>query len=451
MKDTTNTHENFTRYSKSILSSNNFSDIPHKDSWVVANNVHRNDRIEWLIKKKEKIKISSNNLRSGKYAPYIYELHPYKKKPCSICGKTSFLDYIYPTKILEDNLLSLNEYNSYKRSKEYFSIFEYIDYVDENAFKELVHYFNNNLFEVGDFLSKSNFQNLILSKYNGVKNRYFSPGAMSNFPDRLDGYHTYNLCCRSIKDKGRSTSNLKKYTEDRRAYEFLSNGDYKAAGALMGKFQENNISPDHIGPISLGFSHIPYFNKMTQSQNSSKGNRLSLNDVKDLISLEEKIEVASWHIKKVWDYFKVKVNTDAKAVVLGKILKILMDNNFYFFKKIYDLNKIEYLFDLYDFDYSFFKIDIEGFDPETGNYTKIKRTRTDIANNYSHVERDKRIKIDSIIEYSKKLNRRNLIHIDKTYFDNLSSEDLNSKQSLIEINDFYSTNIIEKFKKDFLD
>ena len=120
-------------------------------------------------------------------------------------------------------------------------------------------------------------------------------------------------------------------------------------------------------------------------------------------------------------------------------------------EKVRKFLKIEYLFDLYDFNYSFYKIDIEGFDPETGNYQKIKRTRTDIANNYSHVERDKRIKTDSIIEFSKKLNRRNLIHIDKTYFDNLSSEDLNSKQSLIEINDFYSTKIIEKFKKDFLD
>ena len=31
-----------------------------------------------------------------------------------------------------------------------------------------------------------------------------SPGAMSNPPDRLDGFHTYNLCCRSKQDTGRS-------------------------------------------------------------------------------------------------------------------------------------------------------------------------------------------------------------------------------------------------------
>lgn len=28
------------------------------------------------------------------------------------------------------------------------------------------------------------------------------PGAMSNFPDRYDGFHTYNRCCRKKEDKG---------------------------------------------------------------------------------------------------------------------------------------------------------------------------------------------------------------------------------------------------------
>src|SRR3989344_5621096 len=32
------------------------------------------------------------------------------------------------------------------------------------------------------------------------KRNSMSPGAMSNAPDRLDGYHTYNLCCRAKQD-----------------------------------------------------------------------------------------------------------------------------------------------------------------------------------------------------------------------------------------------------------
>ena len=46
-----------------------------------------------------------------------------------------------------------------------------------------------------------------------------SPGVMSNAPDRLDGFHSYNKCCRAKEDKGRSKENLNKYGEDRRAYE----------------------------------------------------------------------------------------------------------------------------------------------------------------------------------------------------------------------------------------
>src|SRR3989344_1701512 len=51
------------------------------------------------------------------------------------------------------------------------------------------------------------------------KRNSLSAGAMSNAPDRLDGYHTYNLCCRSKQDTGRHKSNLARYGEDRRAYE----------------------------------------------------------------------------------------------------------------------------------------------------------------------------------------------------------------------------------------
>ncbi len=43
-----------------------------------------------------------------------------------------------------------------------------------------------------------------------------SPGAMSNAPERLDGFHSFNLCCRSKTDPGRSKENLQSYTTDRR-------------------------------------------------------------------------------------------------------------------------------------------------------------------------------------------------------------------------------------------
>ena len=47
---------------------------------------------------------------------------------------------------------------------------------------------------------------------------------MGNPPDRLDGFHSYNRCCRGTSDKGRFKENLKRYGDDRRAYENWSDG-----------------------------------------------------------------------------------------------------------------------------------------------------------------------------------------------------------------------------------
>ena len=46
-----------------------------------------------------------------------------------------------------------------------------------------------------------------------------SPGAMSNPPDRFDGFHCDNLCCRGTADKGRHKKNLQTYVTDRRVFE----------------------------------------------------------------------------------------------------------------------------------------------------------------------------------------------------------------------------------------
>ena len=123
---------------------------------------------------------------------------------------------------------------------------------------------------------------------------------MSNAPDRLDGFHTYNSCCRAVKDKGRHKSNMSSYSRDRRAYEFWSDGDFVLANNMMGQFHSykkdfkcpepkcKNIgkpSPDHVGPISLGFIHRPHFRPMCSACNSKKNNRMTLSDIKSLFKI----------------------------------------------------------------------------------------------------------------------------------------------------------------------
>lgn len=123
------------------------------------------------------------------------------------------------------------------------------------------------------------------------------PGAMSNFPDRYDGFHTYNRCCRATQDKGRSKENLKSYTKDRRAYEYWSDGNIHAANQFMGSSFFDGISADHIGPISLGFVHDPrYLQPMSSGDNSSKRDRLQVVDIERIIETEQRTGVypMSW-------------------------------------------------------------------------------------------------------------------------------------------------------------
>ena len=82
------------------------------------------------------------------------------------------------------------------------------------------------------------------------------PGAMSNFPDRFDGFHSYNRCCRKREDTGRWDSNMSSYSKDRRAYEFWSDGNIHAANQFMHSYFFKGTSADHIGPISLGFIFV---------------------------------------------------------------------------------------------------------------------------------------------------------------------------------------------------
>ncbi|HFL9475791.1 TPA: Alw26I/Eco31I/Esp3I family type II restriction endonuclease, partial [Escherichia coli] len=64
---------------------------------------------------------------------------------------------------------------------------------------------------------------------------------MANPPDRFDGFHSFNRCCRSIADKGRTKENLKSYVTDRRVFEYWVDGDWVAADRLMGQVRTNNI------------------------------------------------------------------------------------------------------------------------------------------------------------------------------------------------------------------
>ncbi len=234
-----------------------------------------------------------------------------------------------------------------------------------------------------------------------------SPGAMSNAPDRFEGYHTYNLCCRSTQDTGRHKENLSRYGEDRRAYENWADGDWKSASWLMKVFNKHKVSPDHIGPISLGFSHNPQFNPLTPAKNSAKNNRMIFADVKLLIALEEKgANVVSWHSKYIWDILKNKVKNNSDALKLSKIMR---QNLHQILLLLAEISKQGYnnflVINFLHPEYAFFSIAFREFDPKTGFYEEMIKTAGNKKQYTNNAKRYIRISLESLKAYQKVKNR----------------------------------------------
>jgi hypothetical protein len=234
-----------------------------------------------------------------------------------------------------------------------------------------------------------------------------SPGAMSNAPDRLDGYHSYNQCCRGKHDTGRHKSNLSRYGEDRRVYENWSDGDWKASSWLMKVFTKHGVSPDHIGPISLGFAHRPKFNPMTKALNSAKNNRMSFEDVKILLQDEKDGEVVvSEHSKAIWNKIKNDVVDDKTALLLSKIMRKNLHSILTVFYDIYKNGGEEFL--LKNFlhpEYAQYSIKFIGFNPKNGTYKEMVKTLGDKKQYRNNAKRYIRKSFDVLNNYAKVSNR----------------------------------------------
>lgn len=343
-------HSNFIQYIEFIANHEVYAGMPdtfikgNKIQWEAPSNrtsgkykdTHHKRR-EWWRRKAISIRVNPN---SAKWISRTARLiHPTLKKPCKRCGKVMELRYVYPSKSLLQRLRKLS-------------------YVDENfpiepferitdLVTRLVEVFGDSVFSNLPKLLKTSaisppelepnlesWLNWIEKEYVPQEPSILSPGAMSNAPDRFDGFHSFNQCCRGKADKGRSKLNLKSYTTDRRVFEYWTEGDWITADRLMGKIRANfgnqaclnghpgPCSADHIGPLSLGFTHRPEFQLLCKSCNSAKNNRMTLREVVHLREVEATGErVISWHSKALWDLRKGDVVDDETALRLSKVLR----------------------------------------------------------------------------------------------------------------------------------
>lgn len=397
----------FIKYQKFIIKHPSYAGMPMPDkikkniAWVAPKKgALGKARAEWWAKQKAKLvrqKILTEDAKTSDVARYI---HPTKFKPCQTCGKILSIEYVY---------LNLRGKRSFEKKfpnidvDEFSTLKEVLTSIDklyeQDGLKKVVKLFGLNLID----LSLEKIQESFMAQ----KLSLLSPGVMSNAPDRLDGFHSYNKCCRAKEDKGRSKENLNKYGEDRRAYESWADGDWKAASWLMKEFNKAGVSADHIGPISLGFCHAPFFNSMTKEENSAKNNRMRYQDVLKLIQLEsEGNQVVSWHTKPVWDQWKSKVLNDNDASRLSKIMRKHLHRVLLILHELKERGCNEFLKSLLNPDFAYFSIEIIGFDPQSGKYELIKKTPGNMKQYSRNAERYMRIAFDSLDKYKAKDNRK---------------------------------------------
>lgn len=420
--------EEFIRYMKMIVTSPQYKGMPwaiddeKQIRWNAPSNrppggkwsdLH-DERLEWWKRKASEVGIKIEGHWISEVAKKI---HPTGEKPCQTCGKTMLLSYVYPTRN------TINKINKHLPDEdqldflEFKTIYEIVDYlfdvIPDKALAVLIEIFPDIPLEIKTKESVSKYlEEEVVPKEPKGK---LSPGAMSNAPDRLDGFHTYNLCCRSKQDTGRNSANLRTYTDDRRAFEQWCEGNWAAANLLMnlsadgtckkcGKYTK--ITADHIGPISLGFAHTPYFAPMCRGCNSGKNNRMSFSDIQALLELENRgIKVISWQAKGLWDKCKNEVSNDNQALLLSKLLRI---NQHHYLELLYImmLEKIpDVLLQFLNTSYVKYKYEFIDLDPTNFTFTKIIQTPRSSTYVKSKSARMTRIAFEALRDYGSKTKR----------------------------------------------
>ena len=411
--DILNFHPNGLKYQEFITNHSNYKGMPIKRDkngrvkWVAtAKTEEGRERINFWEEKRKELRIEANHiLDSGFRQKVAFENHPTKIHVCLFSGSELYIDYRYPSRSKID---LLNKF--YGQELKYYDldIYEIAKLLMNIDSCEIF----SNVFKINKKFSSID-ELLYILKVDYVDAKYspfVSPGAMSNSPDRFDGYHSYNNDVRQITDTGRYKDNLKRYSQDRRVYEMWSDGNWKMADRLYANFAKNGVSPDHIGPMSLGFSHRPKFQSMTAFENSAKGNRMTFSDVQLLIEDEEMGEqVITWHSKYIWNKLKNKVNNDSDALKLSGLMRKNLHHVLIVFSMINEKGHGKFLEQFLNPHYSYFDYQFIGFDPETGSYDKVISKKLKGQNQKNNADRYYRIAFEKLVEYADKDNRKNKI------------------------------------------
>jgi Alw26I/Eco31I/Esp3I family type II restriction endonuclease len=380
-------------------------------------------RLNWWRRKARDLGISTN---ADKWiSKAAKKLHPAGKKPCKRCGQVMEIRYAYPRDLLLNRIRKLSYVEADFKLDRLEHIVALVGRLHGQYGRKILDDLPIVLRASGvnmppEFSSLAECLEWIDQEYIPAEPSVLSPGAMSNAPDRFDGFHSFNLCCRGAADTGRHKDNLSGYVTDRRVFEYWADGDWIAADRLMGAIRSKlgsesclrgHYGPcdaDHIGPISLGFTHHTLFQLLCKSCNSAKNNRMSLSDVQHLLRAEAAgANVISWHSKALWDLRKNSVSNDETALRLSKLLRDNRHSFMAILRRIERAGHYAFLLSLLHLDYADFDVEFEGLEviEHLTHFAAEKRKGRTTKYALEQKARRCRIALESLHTYFKKKNR----------------------------------------------
>ena len=411
-------HDDFSEYQKFIVSHLNYESLPSKTNnlgeitWVRVKDA---PRTRWW----DDLKVNLNLKDRASVARAIHPVELGGVKPCQVCGRKMSIYAVYP------------DLRATRKIASKFPQLEIAHFeleISELVLKVAEAYGAAGLIKLGQIFNYSGKTPDVASLATGIidSGKGLSPGVMSNAPDRLDGFHTYNACCRATQDTGRHASNLSRYSTDRRAYENWADGNWRGADRLMGMYRSSTelvacptcdtiskMTADHIGPISLGFMHRMDFRPLCIDCNSKKNNRMSLRDIKTLISVEkEGEEVISWHSKALWNKLREEIETDEQALVASKLLRKNMHYVMCILATLQEAGYEGFLETYLHPEFAAFDYNFTEFEIDTGKFKAVQFS-VDSLNTRKQAKRYVRISFESLREYSEKENRNSARWVNK--------------------------------------
>lgn len=447
-------NEAFLQYEEEIVNHPAYAGMPdlrHDDGtiqWETPSNrgagvfqFSHEKRYQWWVEKAAQIGISTEE---DKWISKVAKtIHPTKLHPCKVCGRVMDIRYCYLSSNFMKRVQKLPFFDGAVEMEEVTHILDFIaafiDTYGDSAYEAIP-----GLLKCTQVKDISVLPHDLDAWTSWIENNYIpkepsmlSPGAMSNAPDRLDGFHTFNRCCRSTADKGRSKENLASYSTDRRAFENWSDGNWITANKLMGYINSNPdmkkehcanesngghhprpCSADHIGPISLGFCHRPEFQFLCKPCNSAKNNRMYYSDVCHLIEAEKNGEtVATWYANPIWQKCKNKVTDKESALRLSRVMR---DNRNVAMMLLADfIGQKEYLFlfTLLNLEYADYEYDIIPSSTHIVNQiVTVDFAKKASTLRYVNIQKTRKIRVafSSLSEYAQKENRNGFTYTNAT-------------------------------------